>query len=136
MRKAKCALWLLLILMVPDRGAAQSADMPSAVGRISYGETLAPGAAIADSSGKSSRTHGLNLACSRVRRPEAGSRRQMLARPSMSAHTDTMPGVGSHPHSHSSVSPCGRAPRSLVVGGITTRVSLSFTQWPRRGVLG
>ena len=46
MRKAKCALWLLLILMVPDRGAAQSADMPSAVGRISYGETLAPGAAI------------------------------------------------------------------------------------------
>jgi protease YdgD len=46
MHKAKRALLLLLILMVPDRAAAQSADMPSAVGRISYGETLAPGAAI------------------------------------------------------------------------------------------
>lgn len=46
MRKAECALWLLLILMVPDGAAAQSADMPSAVGRISYGETPAPGAAI------------------------------------------------------------------------------------------
>jgi hypothetical protein len=44
MQKAKSAL--LLILMMPDGGAAQPIDMPPAIGRISYGDTLIPGAAI------------------------------------------------------------------------------------------
>lgn len=46
MQEAKHALCLLLILMMPGEGAAQPVDMPPAVGRISYGDTLATGAAI------------------------------------------------------------------------------------------
>ncbi len=46
MHKAKRVLWLLLILVMPGGGAAQPVDIPPAVGRISYGDTLVPGAAI------------------------------------------------------------------------------------------
>ncbi len=46
MQKARRALWLLLVLMMSGEGAAQPVDIPPAVGRISYGDTLAPGAAI------------------------------------------------------------------------------------------
>jgi len=42
----RALLLLILTSVVPDSGAAQSADMPGAVGRISYGEMLTPGAAI------------------------------------------------------------------------------------------
>jgi V8-like Glu-specific endopeptidase len=46
MQKARRALWLLLVLMMSGEGAAQPVDIPSAVGRISYGDTLVTGAAI------------------------------------------------------------------------------------------
>lgn len=46
MQKARRALWLLLVLMMSGEGAAQPVDIPPAVGRISYGDTLALGAAI------------------------------------------------------------------------------------------
>lgn len=46
MQEAKRALCLLLILMMSGEGVAQPVDIPPAVGRISYADTLAPGAAI------------------------------------------------------------------------------------------
>jgi hypothetical protein len=45
-------------------------------------------------------THGRNRVRSQTSAPS--TRRQNVARPAASAHTDTMPGVGSQPHSHSS----------------------------------
>ena len=46
MQNATRALWLLLVLGMSGEGAAQPVDISPAVGRISYGDTLAPGAAI------------------------------------------------------------------------------------------
>ena len=51
-------------------------------------------------SSESSSTHGLKRTSSRTSRPVSGSRRQTIARPSHSAHTDTIPGVGSQPPSN------------------------------------
>src|SRR5580765_1042814 len=57
------------------------------------------------SSMRSSSIHGRKRSTSRTSSPVFGMRRQTVACPLLSAYTDTMPGVGSQPHSHSSLLP-------------------------------
>ena len=72
------------------------------------------------SSSRSSSTHGRNRASSRTSSPVSAIRRHTTARPSSSAHTDTIPGVGSQPHSHSS-SVCREAgPASFIIVSVVT----------------
>src|SRR6478672_4957693 len=55
------------------------------------------------SSSRSRSSQGRKRSSSRTSAPDSAMRRHTTARPEMSACTETMPGVGSHPQSHSAV---------------------------------
>ena len=69
----------------------------------------------------SSSNHGRKRSSSRTSRPASGNRRHTVATPSAATHTETIPGVVSHPQSHSSSLRSGDRGQAALVSGCSWR---------------